>query len=217
MITAGAHVWVIPGACSKDESRPTRTREGVALTTGSTNAERTDDGEWSAEEDRVLLDAVKPGEPFRHLGVYANMRDDCRKQLDHVKKRVGPGIACMATWDQVDFADVLLVSNAAVLKQATYGLQFTNISEAEITDLMGKSRTVALHAAHVASTEPRGLTCAPGDLHGPGLTNWHTANTANKIVILHQMLNGRDKGLAEMAQNELWEASQQTGAMGMMA
>ena len=43
------------------------------------------------------LDAVKPGEPFRQLGVYANMRGDCRKQLDHVKKWVGPGIVCMAT------------------------------------------------------------------------------------------------------------------------
>ena len=72
----------------------------------------------------------------------------------------------------------------AVLKQATYGLQFANISEAGITDLMGKSRKVALHAAHVASTEPRDLTGAPRDLHGLGPTNWHTANTANKIAIL---------------------------------
>ena len=31
------------------------------------------------------------------------------------------------------------------------------------------------------------------------------------------MLNGRDKDLAAMSQNELWEVSQQTGAMGMMA
>ena len=77
----------------------------------------------------------------------------------------------MATRDRAELAGVLLVSNAAVLKQAGYGLQFTNISEAGITDLMGKSRKVALHAAHVASTEPRGLTGAPRDLHGLGLTN----------------------------------------------
>ena len=81
---------------------------------------------------------------------------------------------------------------------------------------MEKSRTVALHAAHVALAEPQGLTGAPRDLRGLGLTNWHTANTANKVIILHQMLNGRDKDLAETAQNELWEVSQQTGAMGVM-
>ena len=122
----------------------------------------------------------------------------------------------MATWGRADFADVILVSNAAVQKQATYGLQFTNIPEAGVTELMRKSRTVALYAAHVASTEPRRLTGAPRDLHGLGLTNWHTANTANKIIIMHQMLNGRDMDLAAMAQNEFWEVSQQAGAMGMM-
>ena len=81
---------------------------------------------------------------------------------------------------------------------------------------MGNSRTVALHAAHVVSTEPLGLTGAPRHLHGMGLTNWHTANTANKVIILHQMLSGQDRDLAEMTQNELWEVSQQTGAMGAM-
>ena len=96
----------------------------------------------------------------------------------------------MVTLGRAEFADILLVSNAAVLKQADCGLQFTNISDAGTTDLMGKSRKVALHAAHVASTEPRGLTCTPRDLHSLGLTNWHTANTANKIAILYQMLNG---------------------------
>ena len=68
------------------------------------------------------------------------MRGDCRKQLGHVRKRVDPGIACMATRGRAEISDVLLVSNAAVLKQAGYGLQFTTISEAGITDLMGKSR-----------------------------------------------------------------------------
>ena len=113
----------------------------------------------------------------------------------------------MTTPGRADFADVILVSNAAVQKQATYGLQFTNISEAGVTELMGRSRTVALHAAHVASTEPRDLTGAPRDLHAPGLTNWHTVNTANKIIIMHQMLNGRDKDLVAMAHNTLWEVS----------
>ena len=68
------------------------------------------------------------------------MRGDRRKQLDHVKKRIYPGIACMAARGRAKFADVPLVSNATVLKQAGYGLRFTNISEAGITDLMEKSR-----------------------------------------------------------------------------
>ena len=89
----------------------------------------------------------------------------------------------MVTRGKTEFADVLLASNTAVLKQAGYGLQFTTISEAGITDLMGKSRKVALHAAHVASAEPRDLTGAPRDLHGLGLINWHTPNTANKVAI----------------------------------
>ena len=77
----------------------------------------------------------------------------------------------MAARGRTEFADVLLVSNTAVLKQVGYGLQFTTISEAAITALMGKSRTVALHASHVASTEPRDLTGAPRDPHGLGLIN----------------------------------------------
>ena len=87
-------------------------------------------------------------------------------------------------------SDVLLVSNAAVLKQAGHGLQFTIISEAGITDLMEMSRKVTLHATHVVSTDPRDLTGATRDLHGIDLINWHTTNTANKITILHHMLNG---------------------------
>ena len=173
----------MPGARERDHSRLSRTREGTLVNIRPGDAEPTDQGEWSAEECRTLLDAVGPGEPFRQLGVYANMRGDCRKQLDHVKKRVDPGFACMATRGRAEFADVLLVSNAAVMKQASYGLQFTTITVAGITELMGKSRKVTLHAAHVTSTEPRALTGAPRDLHGLGLVNWHTANTANKIII----------------------------------
>ena len=78
---------------------------------------------------------------------------------------------------------------------------------------MGKSKKVALHRAHVASTESRGLTGAHRDLRGLGLTNWHTANTANNIAILHQMSNGQDKDLVKMPQNELWGVIQQTGAL----
>ena len=44
----------------------------------------------------------------------------------------------MAARGSTEFADVLLVSNTAVPKQAAYGLQFTTIPEAGITDLMGK-------------------------------------------------------------------------------
>ena len=124
--------------------------------------QHSDDGEWSAKECRTLLGAVKLGEPFRQLGVYANMRGGCRKQMDHIKHRVEPGLACLAARGSAQYVDVLLVANAAILKQATYGLQFTTISEAGIMSLMGKSRRVALHAAHVASTEPRDLTGAQG-------------------------------------------------------
>ena len=52
-----------------------------------------------------------------------------------------------------------------------YGLQFTTISEAATTALMGISRKVALHASYVASVEPRDPTGAPRGLHGPGLIN----------------------------------------------
>ena len=86
------------------------------------------------------------------------MCGDFRKQLGHVKERIDPGIARIATRGSVEFADALLVSNAAVLKQAGCGLQFTTVSEAGVTDLIGKSRKVALHGAHAASTEPRDLT-----------------------------------------------------------
>ena len=53
------------------------------------------EGKWSAVEHRTLLDAVKPGEPFRQLGVYANMRGDCRKQLDHI---INGSIQGQPTW-----------------------------------------------------------------------------------------------------------------------
>ena len=79
---------------------------------------------------------------------------------------------------------------------------------------MGKPKKVALHAAHVASTDPRDLTGVPRDLHGLGLIiiNWHTVITANKATILHQMLN-EEQGCDTrgMAFKELWAVSEQTG------
>ena len=99
-------------------------------------------------------------------GLYTNMRRDCRKQLGQIKRRVQPGIACLTARGSTRFADVLLVANTVILKQARYGLKFTTISGAGITSLMGKSRKIALHAAHVASTGPRDLTDAPRDLRG---------------------------------------------------
>ena len=53
----------------------------------------------------------------------------------------------LATRGSAKFAEVLLVANAATIKQAGYGLQFTPILEAGITSLMGKSRKTALYAA----------------------------------------------------------------------
>ena len=67
-VKADTQVCIIPGACTQDESRRARTRGGDVPTTGSTEAERTDEGEWSAEEHGTLLGAVKPGEPSRQLG-----------------------------------------------------------------------------------------------------------------------------------------------------
>ena len=86
------------------------------------------------------------------------------------------------------------MANAAILKQAGCGMQFTTISEVGFTSLMGKPRKIAPHVAHMASAEPRDLTGAPRDLHGLGLTNWHTANTANKATIFHHMLNDEERG-----------------------
>ena len=213
-IRSGTRVWILPGTVGIYGSRHAQTREGTVLLLNPATTGPRDEGEWSAVEHRTLLDAVKPGEPFRQLGVYASMRRDCREQLDHIRKRVNPGTACMAARGRTEFVDVLLVSNTAALKQVSYSLQFTTISEATITALMGKSRKAALHASRVALTEPRDFTGAPRDLHGLGLINWHTANTANKVAILHQMLNGLDDDLANMAFTEMWVVSQQTGALG---
>ena len=113
----------------------------------------------------------------------------------------------MAARRKREFAVVLLVSSTVVLKQTGYGLQFTTIPETGITDLMGKSRKAALHAAHAASTEPCDLTAVSRDLHGLGLINWHTANTANKVAILYQMLNVLDADLANMAHTKMWMVS----------
>ena len=44
------------------------------------------------------------------------MRGDYSKQLDHIKKRVEPGITCLAARGSAKFAGVLMVANAAILK-----------------------------------------------------------------------------------------------------
>ena len=99
------------------------------------------------------------------------MRGDSRQHLGHIKKRVEPGIACLSSRGSAKYADVLMVANAAISKQTGYGLQFTTISKAGITSLMGKSLKVAIHASHVTSTEPRDLGGSPQDLRGLGLVN----------------------------------------------
>ena len=145
------------------------------------------------------------------------MQGDCRKQLDHIKQRVEPGLVCLAGRGSAHCVNVLLVANAAILKQTGYGLQFTTISEAGIMSLMRESRNVALHAAHVASTEPRDLTGAPRDLHGLGLTNWHTINMINQLTMLNHMLNDEGRGdLHCMTLTEMREVSQQTGTTWTM-
>ena len=96
--------------------------------------------------------------------------------------------------------------NAAILKQAGYGLKFTTISEAEFTSLMGESRKIAPHAAHVVSAEPRDLTGVLWDLYGLGITNWYTETTAYKGTMLQYMLNDDEEGdLHRMAITEMWE------------
>ena len=115
-VSSGTRVWILPGAVGIGGSRHARPREGAVLILSPDTAGPTDEGEWFAVEHRALLDVVKLGEPFRQLGVYTNMRGDCRKQLDHIRKRANPGIACMVARGRTEFADVLLVFNTAVLK-----------------------------------------------------------------------------------------------------
>ena len=56
------------------------------------------------------------------------------------------------------------------------------------------------------------------DLRGLSLTNWYTANTANKVTIFHHMLNDEEEGgIRLMALTEIWEVSQQTGVAETMA
>ena len=90
-----------------------------------------------------------------------------------------PGLTCLATRGSAQYVDLFLTTNAAIPEQAGHGMQFTTISEAGIMSLMRKSRKVAHHAAKIASTEPRDLIGVPRNLHGLGLTNWHTANMTN--------------------------------------
>ena len=119
---------------------------------------------------------------------------------------MGPGIACTATQDRAEFSGVLLVSNAAVLKQADCGLQFTSILDTGITDMMGNQESSLTRCA-------RGIDRAPRPDRYPKIPrrsrsqNWHTANTTNIIAGIHYMLNGQDMDLAEMAQSELWEVN----------
>ena len=85
LATAGTTVELLEGAWDRMRCRPAVTRGGSVVVVCDGNARPTDSGEWSAKECRTPLDAVKPGEPFRQLGVYANMRGDCRQQLNHIK------------------------------------------------------------------------------------------------------------------------------------
>ena len=63
--------------------------DGSVLVICPENARPADDVKLLAREHRNLLGAVKPGEPFRQLGVCANMRGGYQKQLDDNKKASG--------------------------------------------------------------------------------------------------------------------------------
>ena len=121
-VVAGTRVRLLAGAEDRSEPRLVITHSGLTIPPHSDSAQPTDGGGWLAKEHRTLLDAVRPGGGggSRQLGVYANMQGDCRKQLGHIKKRVKSGISCLAARGSAKFAEVLLVTNAAILKQAGY-------------------------------------------------------------------------------------------------
>ena len=95
---------ILSGGVGLDVSRYAQTREGAVLNMCPANTGPTYEGGWSAVEHRTLFGAVKPGGPFRQLGVCPNMQEDCGKQLGHVRKRANPGIACMAARGKTEFA-----------------------------------------------------------------------------------------------------------------
>ena len=80
-IPDGTRVCIMAGAEDRTGHRRATTRERVFVAISRENARPTDQEEWSAVEYRILLDAVRPGEPFQQLGVCANMRGHCTIQI----------------------------------------------------------------------------------------------------------------------------------------
>ena len=78
-IRTGTRIWILPGGVVLDGSRYAKTCESAVLNVCPANTGPTDEREWPAVEQRTLLGAVKPSDPFRKLGMYANMQGDCRK------------------------------------------------------------------------------------------------------------------------------------------
>ena len=142
-----------------------------------------DTSPWQVVACKETLQHVKPDEPTRQLGLYFSTDSKCEHQLEHIKKKIDPELACLAS-TKASFAEAELVTHVAIEKQALYGLKFTTITEKKIAAAMAPTRAVFLHKAGVARTEPRNLTGAHGALHGLDLRNWEVANIANKIELL---------------------------------
>ena len=72
-VIAGIRVCLMAGAGNRSGCRLAVTRSGLTVSLHLDSAEPADDGEWSAKEHITLLGAMRPGDPFRQLGVYASM------------------------------------------------------------------------------------------------------------------------------------------------
>ena len=62
---AGAKLELLEGAEDRLRYHLTISGTGTIVGVCPESIQPSDDGEWSAKECRTLLDAVKPGEPFR--------------------------------------------------------------------------------------------------------------------------------------------------------
>ena len=83
---------------------------------------------WKVVACKETLQHVKPDEPTRQLGLYFSTDSKCEHQLEHIKKKIDPELACLAS-KQASFAEAELVTHVALEKQALYGLKFTTVSE----------------------------------------------------------------------------------------
>ena len=76
---AGTKAGILEGVEDEPGCRLSISGTGSIVAVWPESVQSSNDGEWSAKECLTLLDAVRPGDPFRQLGVYANMRGGLQK------------------------------------------------------------------------------------------------------------------------------------------